>query len=240
MKDLRDTDLRYFPDDEDDERMREYRRAKDNYEFSLEPRHIALFVMVAIISGALLFTTGYMTGKSSALKGGILAKGDETDKTTHPLDEMETGDKKDDATDNKEPEVNFYDTLDNGEMTEEKLGDGNGGGDVAKGDKNNDVTLPKGNTPKPKDDVAKNTTGDTSKLYYIRVFATKDKVKADKLLKSLKADGYPAYTKELKDGNIKVGIKWYKTKEEATKVMGDLMMDNNYKDYTPELGVGWR
>ena len=234
MKDMRDNDLRYFPDDEDDSRMRDYRRAKNNHEFRLESRHIALFVIVAIICGALFFATGYLTGRSSALKGGgIIAKGDKKDNTI-PLSDG------DDATDVKEPEVTFYDTLEKGEMTEEKLGDGNSGGDGTKGDKNNDVTLPKGDAPKPKDDVAKNTTGDDGRLYYIRVFATKDKVKADKLLKSLKADGYPAYTKELKDGNIKVGIKWYNTKEEATKAMGDLMMDNNYKDYKPELGMGWR
>ncbi|GEM_PF-3429948 len=77
-------------------------------------------------------------------------------------------------------------------------------------------------------------------LYYIRVYSTKDEKKANKLLKSLKADGYPAYTKEVYGGTIRVGIKWYKTREEALKAMGDLIMDKNYKDYKPELRMGWK
>ena len=219
--------------------MRDYRRAKDSYEFSLEPRHMALIVMVAIICGALIFAAGYMTGRSTVLKdGGLTAKKDGGEKV-FPLsggDKGGTGGNG--AGEGKKPKVNFYDTLENGGITEERLGDGGGAGDKP-GDGAGDVTLPKGKTPGSKDDVAKTKTGDEEMLYYIRVFATSDKTKADKLLKSLKADGYPAYTKEVGGGTIRVGIKWYKTREEALKVMGDLMMDKNYKDYKPELGTGW-
>jgi hypothetical protein len=235
---MRDNDLRYFPDDDDDHRMRSYRRARDSYEFSLEPRHMALIVMVGLICLAFMFATGYITGRSMALReGGVIAKegdgGDEKGTSLFGIDGE--GTEGEGVTEGKKPEVNFYDELGSGEITEERLGDGDGG---VSGDGAKDVTLPKGDSPEGKDDVAKTTTGD-GKMYYIRVFATNDKVKADKILKSLKADGYPAYTKELQGGTIRIGIKWYKTKEEALKVMGDLMMDKNYKDFTPELGVGW-
>ncbi|MBN1574571.1 MAG: SPOR domain-containing protein [Deltaproteobacteria bacterium] len=235
MRDMRDNDLRYFPDDDDD-RMRDYRRAKDSYEFSLEPRHLALIVMVAIICGALIFAAGYMTGRSTATKGGGLIAKEGGEEKVFPLSEGDKeGTEGDTADEGKEPKVNFYDTLENGGITEEKLGEGEN-----TGDKTGDVTPPKGETPGSKDEVAKTETGDDNKLYYIRVFATKDKTKADKLLKSLKADGYPAYIKEVDGGTMSIRIKWYNTKEEALKVMGDLMIDKNYKDYKPEIGTGWK
>jgi len=62
--------MRYFPDENEEKptAMRDYRKARDSYDFSLEPRHMTLFIVVFLIMAVLLFSIGYVTGRSSALK----------------------------------------------------------------------------------------------------------------------------------------------------------------------------
>ena len=200
--------------------MRDYRRVRDSYEFSLEPRHVALLTVVAIIVSALLFSVGYMTGHKAALKstdGEVVdvAEGippDVEDAVMLPGDE-----------DADEPELN-YDELLGGE--EDEL-----------------PTIEMGSstpTPTPTEDTG-TTTPPKELLYYIRVITTGDKNKADKLVESLKKDGFDgAYTKKNPDDTYKVGIKWYDSEEEAKKALDEIKGKDTYKAYEPEIATGYK
>jgi cell division septation protein DedD len=222
---MKGRDMKYFADDDDDRRVRDYRRAKDAYDFSLEPRHMALLVVVGMILGVLLFSAGYITGKSQALKGIEVAKGPEGGSALTPT--PSTGGEP--GSDVGKPNVDFYDTLGGGEVTTEEMGSYTPPGTT-------------GGTTKPPTDTATGPKppGETKTvLYFIQMITTKDKKKADDLVKSLAADGYPAYTKDLGDGTTRVGIKWYKTKEEAEKVLKEITVKDKYKNYKPEISTGW-
>jgi len=222
---MKGRDMKYFTDDDDEKRVRDYRKARDTYEFSLEPRHVALLVVVGVILGVLLFSGGYITGKSRGLKGIDVAKGPAPDTTVVPTPST-TGNP---PTEAGKPNVDFYDTLGGGEVKTEELG-------------SSPVPQPAPETPKHPTEVVKAPTppGDTkTALFFIQMIATKDKKKADALVKSLVGDGYPAYSKLLPDGTTRVGIKWYKTKPEAEKVLKEISAKDKYKSYKPEIGTGW-
>jgi len=220
---MKGRDMKYFTDDDDEKKVRDYRKNKEAYEFSLESRHMALLVVVAVIVAVLVFSVGYITGKSQALKSVETAAlpADETNPALTP--------EEDTLSEGEKPAVNFYDTLGEGEVQTEEL----------------DSYTPPGSepeTPTPPTDVATGPKpGDTNPtvLFFIQVITTKDKKKADELVTSLKADGYPAYSKELGDGTTRVGIKWYKTKEEAEKALKEIVARDKYKSYKPEIGTGW-
>ncbi len=222
---MKGRDMKYFTDDDEEKKVRDYRRNKEAYEFSLESRHMALLVVVGVIVAVLVFSVGYITGKSQALKGIETAKlpGEETNLVPTPSGDTGT------VSEGEKPAVNFYDTLGEGEVKTEEM----------------NSYVPPGSapeTPKPPTDVA---TGpkpeDTAKtaLYFIQMITTKDKKKAESLVSSLKTDGYPAYSKDLSDGTTRVGIKWYKTKEEAEKTLKEIIAKDKYKSYKPEIGTGW-
>lgn len=214
--------MKYFPDDEEEVKsMRDYRRTKSSYEFSVEPKHTALFVVVFLIMGVLLFSVGYLMGRSSVTKEmetAALEKEDIKTEETEGIPIME------------EPEVNFYETLGEGEIKTEEIG----------------ASTPPITAPEEKttEEVAKttDTTGDQKKMYFIQVFSTKDKKKAEGFVKSLKADGYDAYTRESDAGYTRVRIKWFETKEEAEKVKKELLSIKGYKDFfinsEPEIRIG--
>jgi hypothetical protein len=220
---MKGRDMKYFTDDDEEKKVRDYRKNKEAYEFSLESRHMALLVVVGLIVAVLVFSVGYITGKSQALKG-IETAGPPGDKTgivpTPSGDTVAEGEK---------PAVNFYDTLGEGDVPTEEMGSYTPPG-----------TGPE--TPKPPTDVATGPKPDDAKktvYYFIQMITTKDKKKAEDLVTSLKKDGYPAYSKDLGDGTTRVGIKWYKTKEEAEKTLKDIAAKDRYKNFKPEIGTGW-
>jgi hypothetical protein len=222
---MKGRDMKYFTDDDDERKVRDYRKAKESYEFALEPRHVALLVVVGVIVGVLVFSVGYITGKSQALKGIETAKlpGEETGLVPTP-----SGDT-DKVSEAEKPDVNFYDTLGGGEVKTEELGSYTQPG-----------TAPE--TTKPPTDVAtgpKPSDKTEAALFFIQMITTKDKKKADALVSSLKTDGYPAYSKDLGDGTTRVGVKWYKTKGEAEKTLKEITAKEKYKSYKPEIGTGW-
>lgn len=214
--------MKYFPDDEEEVKsMRDYRRTKNSYEFSVEPKHTALFVVVFLIMGVLLFSVGYLMGRSSVTKEMETAALEEEEpaiEETEGIPIME------------EPEVNFYETLGEEEIKTEEIGT------------STPPITPSGD--KTTEEVAKTTgsAGDQKTLYFIQVFSTKDKKKAEGLVKSLKADGYDAYTRESDAGYTRVRIKWFETKEEAEKVKKELLSIKGYKDFfinsEPEIRIG--
>jgi hypothetical protein len=224
---MKGRDMKYFADDdEQDRRVRDYRRARDAYDFSLEPRHVALLVVVGMILGVLLFSAGYITGKSQALKGIDVATGPGGGSALVPT--PSTGGEP--GSDADKPNVDFYDTLGGGgEVTTEEMGSYTPPGTTG------------GNTKPPTETATGPKPGTETKkvLYFIQMIATKDKKKAEDLVKSLVADGYPAYTKDLGDGTIRVGIKWYNTKEEAEKALKAITGKDKYKNYKPEISTGW-
>lgn len=214
--------MKYFPDDEEEVKsMRDYRRTKNSYEFSVEPRHTALFVVVFLIMGVLLFSVGYLMGRSSVTKEMETAALNKEDVATEETEGIPIA---------EEPEVNFYETLGEGEIKTEEIGE----------------STPPITTieDKTKEDVAKTTetTGEQKQMYFIQVFSTKDKKKAEGLVKSLKADGYDAYTRESSEGYTRVRIKWFETKEEAEEVKKELLSIKGYKDFfinsEPEIRIG--
>ncbi len=218
---MKGRDMKYFTDDDEKKGVRDYRKNKEAYEFSLESRHLALLVVVGVIVAVLVFSVGYITGRSQALKGMNVAGG--TDLVPTPstgMDMVSEGDK---------PAVNFYDTLGEGEVTTEEM----------------DSYTPPGTEPETPASPTEVATGPGSGgdektiLFFIQMIATEDKKKAEDLVSSLKADGYPAYSKDLSDGNTRVGIKWYKTKEEAEKILKEIVAKDKYKSYKPEIGTGW-
>jgi len=225
--------MRYFPDEEEDTKgMRDYRRVRDTYDFSLEPRHVALLVVVCIVISVLLFSLGYITGRSTALKGGIALLDDTGANDTAPIvplteDEIHPG--------GDEPEMTFYDTLggdpDDG-MVEEELTGGVapiGDSDTSGGGEPGDIaSLP-----------MNGTNDDPALKYYIRVFATSDPVKAQDLEKSLKALGYGAYTRNVEDDTISVRIKWFDNQEEAEEAIEDIISRDEFSDFKPEVGTGY-
>ncbi len=71
---MKGRDMKYFTDDDDERKVRDHRKAREAYEFALEPRHVALLVVVGVILGVLVFSVGYITGKSQTLKGIETAK----------------------------------------------------------------------------------------------------------------------------------------------------------------------
>jgi len=225
--------MRYFPDEEEDSKgMRDYRRVRDTYDFSLEPRHVALLVVVCIVISVLLFSLGYITGRSTALKGGIALLDDPGAGDTVPItplteDDIHPG--------GDEPEMTFYDTLggdsDDGMMEEELTG-----GVAPTGDSDTSGS----GEPEDIASLPMNGPDDESELkYYIRVFATSDPVKAQDLEKSLKALGYGAYTKTIEDDTISVRIKWFDTQEEAEEAIEDIVSRDEFSDFTPEVGTGY-
>jgi hypothetical protein len=222
---MKGRDMKYFTDDDDEKKVREYRKNKEAYEFSLESRHMALLVVVGLIVAVLVFSVGYITGKSQALKGIETAGLPAGDTALVPTPAGDT------VAEGEGPAVNFYDTLGEGEVPTDEMDSYTppGGG-----------TAPE--TPKPPTDVATGPkTGDTDKtaLFFIQMITTKDKKKAVDLVTSLKSEGYPAYSKDLADGTTRVGIKWYKTKEEAQKTLKEIVAKDKYKNYKPEIGTGW-
>jgi len=223
---MKGRDMKYFTDDDEKKGVRDYRKNKEAYEFSLESRHLALLVVVGAIVAVLVFSVGYITGRSQALKGMETAglPGEETNLAPTPYGDTEM------LSEGEKPAVNFYETLGEGEVETEEMGSY-----VPPG------TQPE--TPKPPTDVATGPKPDDKNqtvLFFIQMIATKDKKKAETLVSSLKADGYPAYSKDLSDGNTRVGIKWYKTKEEAEKVLKEIAAKDKYKSYKPEIGTGWQ
>ena len=220
---MKGRDMKYFTDDDDERKVRDYRRARESYEFSLEPRHVALLAVVGVIVAVLIFSVGYITGKSQALKGTEMAKApaEETGLVPTPAGSA--------APEGEKPDVNFYDTLGEGGTKTEELKSYTPPG-----------TAPE--TAKPPTEVAtgpKPSDKTETVFYFIQMISTKDKKKADALVSSLKADGYPAYSKDLGDGTTRVGIKWYKTKEEADKALKAITAKEKYKNYKPEIGTGW-
>jgi hypothetical protein len=224
--------MRYFDDEgEDTKGMRDYRRVRDTYDFSLEPRHVALLVVVCIVISVLLFSLGYITGRSTALRGGLAMTEEPSPGETMPITPL-TEDEI--HPDGEEPPMTFYDTL-GGEpedgMVEEEVSGGvapTGDSDTAgAGDTEDIASLPIGGAD-----------GESDLRYYIRVFATSDPVKAQDLEKSLKALGYGAYTKNVED-TISVRIKWFDTQEEAEKAIEAIVSRDEYSDFTPEVGTGY-
>lgn len=219
---MKGRDMKYFTDDDDEKKVRDYRKSKEAYEFSLESRHMALLVVVGVIVAVLVFSVGYITGKSQALKG-IETAGLPAGEALVPTPSGET------VAEGEIPAVNFYDTLGEGEVPTEEL----------------ESYTPPGaptETPKPPTEVATGPKPDDANktvLFFIQMITTKDKNKADALVTSLKSDGYPAYSKDLGDGTTRVGIKWYKTKEEAEKALKEIAAKDKYKGYKPEIGTGW-
>jgi hypothetical protein len=228
--------MRYFPDEEEDTKgMRDYRRVRDTYDLSLEPRHVALLVVVCIIISVLLFSLGYITGRSTALRGGVALMGDSGEDDTTPItplteDEIHPGGGGED-----DPEMTFYDTLGSdpeGGMVEEELTGGvapiGDSGDSGTGEPTDIASLPTGGG------------GDESELkYYIRIFATSDPVRAQELEKSLKALGYGAYTRNVEDDTYSVRIKWFDTQEEAEAAIEDIISRDEFSEFTPEVGTGY-
>jgi hypothetical protein len=223
---MKGRDMKYFTDDDEEKKVRDYRRNKEAYEFALESRHMALLVVVGVIVAVLVFSVGYITGKSQALKGIETAKlpGEETGLVPTPSGDTGT------VAEGEKPAVNFYDTLGEGEVKTEEM----------------NSSVPPGSqpeTPKPPTDVAtapKPEDAAKTALFFIQMITTKDKKKAEGLVSSLKTDGYPAYSKDLSDGTTRVGIKWYKTKEEAEKTLRAIVAKDKYKNYKPEIGTGWQ
>ena len=217
--------MRYFPDENEEKptAMRDYRKARDSYDFSLEPRHMTLFIVVFLIMAVLLFSIGYVTGRSSALKEVASAPVTET-----PAEVVGV------PPEGETPEVNFYETL----------GEGEGGSEVViPAEEMNPSTPTTPTEAAPPTDVASpTTTGGKKYLYFLQIFSTKDKAKAETLLASLKKDGYGAYIKESAEGYYRVRIKWYNTKEEAEKAKKELLAKKQYKDYfinsDPEIRIG--
>jgi hypothetical protein len=212
--------MKYFPDEEDEVRgMRDYRRARDSYDFSLETRHVALFMVVFLIMAVLVFSVGYMVGRSSAFKEVEIAA--TTPPEAEPMEEEA-------IIETEEPEVTFYETLtEEGEIQTEIIGP-----------ETPPITPVEEGQP---EEVA--TTEEPPKhLYFIQVFSTKDKEKAEGLVKALKADGYDAYTRESDAGYVRVRIKWFDTKEEAEKAKEELLSIKGYKDFfinsEPEIRIG--
>ncbi|MBN1883433.1 MAG: hypothetical protein JW885_14800 [Deltaproteobacteria bacterium] len=225
--------MRYFPDEEEDTKgMRDYRRVRDTYDFSMEPRHVALLVVVCIVISVLLFSLGYITGRSTALRGGVALTDDTGEGDIIPITPL-TEDEIHPEGD--EPEMTFYDTLggdpDDG-MVEEELTGGVGPGDESGSPETGGL-----------EDIASLPTGgagdDPDLKYYIRVFATTDPVKAQDLEKSLKALGYGAYTKKVEDDAISIRIKWFDTQEEAEEAIEDIVSRDEFSDFTPEIGTGY-
>jgi hypothetical protein len=222
---MKGRDMKYFTDDDDERKVRDYRKAKESYEFSLEPRHVALLAVVGVIVGVLVFSVGYITGKSQALKGLETAKlpPGETGLVATPSVAPNS------VSEGEQPDVNFYDTLGGGEMKSEDL----------------QSYTPPGTQPetaKPPTEVAtgpKPSDTNPTVFYFIQMITTNDKKKAEALVSSLKTDGYPAYSKDLGDGTTRVGIKWYKTKDEAEKTLKEITAKEKYKGYKPEIGTGW-
>lgn len=219
---MKGRDMKYFTDDEEKKGVRDYRKNKEAYEFSLESRHMALLLVVGAIVAVLVFSVGYITGRSQALKGMDMASlpGEETGLVPTPFGVIDT------VAEGERPAVNFYDTLGEGEIQTEEMGS----------------YVPPGTgpeTPVPPTDVATGPKPNETVFFFIQMIATKDKKKAEDLVSSLKADGYPAYSKDLSDGNIRVGIKWYKSKEEAEKTLKEIAAKDKYKSYKPEIGTGW-
>jgi len=223
--------MRYFDDEGDDTRgMRDYRRVRDTYDFSLEPRHVALLVVVCIVISVLLFSLGYITGRSTALKGGVAMTDEPGPGDTLPITPL-TEDEI--HPDGEEPPMTFYDTL--GEDPEDGMVEEELSGGVAPADDSS--TSDAGDT----EDIASLPIGgadDPELRYYIRVFATSDPVRAQELEKSLKALGYGAYTKNVED-TISVRIKWFDTQEEAEKAIEDIVSVDEFSDFTPEVGTGY-
>lgn len=225
--------MRYFPDEEEDTKgMRDYRRVRDTYDFSLEPRHVALLVVVCIVISVLLFSLGYITGRSTALKGGVALIGDTDTGDTPPITPLTD---EDIHPGGDEPEMTFYDTLggeSDGGMVEEEMTGGvgpTGDSDTSGSGEPEDIaSLP-----------MNGTIDDPDMKYYIRVFATSDPVKAQDLEKSLKALGYGAYTKKVDDETISVRIKWFDSQEEAEEAIEDIVSRDEFSDFTPEIGTGY-
>ena len=225
--------MRYFPDDEDDSKgMRDYRRVRDTYDFSMEPKHVAILVVVCIVISVLLFSLGYITGRSTALRGGIAAVDDGGTGETSPItplteDDIHPG--------GGEPEMTFYDTL-GGESDDTIVEEEMTGGVAPAGDSDTS------GTGEPTDIASlpmNGSDGDPELKYYIRVFATTDPVKAQELEKSLKALGYGAYTRNVEDDTVSVRIKWFDTQEEAEKAIEDIVSRDEFSEFTPEIGTGY-
>ncbi len=238
---MKGRDMKYFTDDDDDKRVRDYRKSRDTYDFNLEPRHVALLVVVGVILGVLLFSAGYITGKSQGLKGFEVAKGPAPETNVVPTPSTTENP----PTDAGKPNVDFYDTLGGGGVKTEELGSSKVP-QPATGTPKPPTGTPKPptGTPKPPTEVVKAPTKPAEEtktaLFFIQMITTKDKKKADDLVKSLKSDGYPAYSKVLPDGTTRVGIKWYKTKAEVEKVLKEITSKDKYKSYKPEIGSGWQ
>jgi hypothetical protein len=207
---MKGRDMKYFTDDDEKKGVRDYRKNKEAYEFSLESRHLALLVVVGAIVAVLVFSVGYITGRSQALKRMNVAGGG-ADLVPTPLVGMDTG--MDVVAEGDKPAVNFYDTLGEGEVTTEEM----------------ESYTPPGTEPEtpalPPTEVATGP-GPLTKpdaFYFIMVTAIKDKKKADELAASLNADGFAnVYTKDVGGGMYRVGIKPYYTQEEANKALTEL------------------
>ncbi len=76
-------------------------------------------------------------------------------------------------------------------------------------------------------------------LYLVQVTVTKDENDAESLCTILKVYGYPAYTKELSDETYRVGIKWFRTREEAEAVIREIKAKGICDTCEPEVGTGW-